>query len=273
MSEPAKAPPPAVPATTILLVRPSRRHDPTSPPEVFMVERHHKIDAFSGALVFPGGKVETADGDARLKPRVDGGDSLPDVERTFRVAGVREAFEECGVLLARRSGSHALISAAELKPIEQRWRQKLTDDEASILDMVEAEDLVLVLDRMVPFAHWVTPIFAPRRFDTWFFIAEAPEDQLAVHDGSESVESVWIDPKQAVAEADAGKRTLVFATRQNLLMLAESGSMRAAIEASSKRKIVSCQPKVIERDGLKWMVIPPEAGYAVSEIRFNRPAA
>jgi hypothetical protein len=66
---------------------------------------------------------------------------------------------------------------------------------------------------------------------------------------------------------------LVFATRQNLLMLAESGSMRAAIEASSKRKIVSCQPKVIERDGLKWMVIPPEAGYAVSEIRFNRPAA
>ena len=72
----------------------------------------------------------------------------------------------------------------ELAPIEQRWRRKLAEDEASILDMAEAEDLVLAIDRMVPFAHWITPIFAPRRFDTWFFIAEAPGDQVELHDGS-----------------------------------------------------------------------------------------
>jgi 8-oxo-dGTP pyrophosphatase MutT (NUDIX family) len=268
--KPERSPPPAVPATTVLLVRPSVAGNAASPPEVFMVVRHHQIDSFSGALVFPGGKLETADGDPRLKARVDGGDALSDAERGFRVAGVREAFEECGILLARKSGAQTLVSAAELAPIEQRWRRKLAEDEASILDMVEAEDLVLVTDRMVPYAHWITPIFAPRRFDTWFFIAEAPEDQVALHDGSESVDSVWINPDAAVEEADAGKRTLVFATRQNLLMLGESDTVADALQTSRARTIVSCQPKVIERDGQKYLTIPPEAGYATSEIRFDR---
>jgi hypothetical protein len=161
-------------------------------------------------------------------------------------------------------------TAAELAPIEQRWRRTLAEDEASILDMAEAEDLVLAIDRMVPFAHWISPIFAPRRFDTWFFIAEAPQDQVALHDGSESVDSVWINPDTAVEEADAGKRTLVFATRQNLLMLGASDTVADALQTSRARTIVSCQPKVIERDGQKYLTIPPEAGYATSEIRFDR---
>ena len=89
-------------------------------------------------------------------------------------------------------------------------------------------------------------------------------------DGSESVDSVWIDPDVAVAEADAGKRTLVYATRQNLLMLGESDTVADALQASRARTIVSCQPRVIERDGQKYLTIPPEAGYATSEIRFDR---
>jgi len=107
---------------------------------------------------------------------------------------VREAFEECGILLARQRGQRALIAAVDLKGIEDRWRARLAKDEASIVDLVEAEDLELATDLMVPFAHWITPTFAPRRFDTWFFLAEAPEDQIALHDGSESVDSVWIAP-------------------------------------------------------------------------------
>src|SRR6185312_4420635 len=179
------------PATTVLLLRPSVPGEGTSPLEVFMVVRHHQIDAFSGALVFPGGKLEKADGDPGLRARCGGADGVGDEELGFRVAGVREAFEECGVLLARRRGERAVIAAADLKSIEQRWRTKLAKDEASIVDLVEAEDLELATDLMTPYAHWITPTFAPKRFDTWFFIAEAPEDQVALHDGSESVESVW----------------------------------------------------------------------------------
>ena len=251
----------ARPATTVLLVRPSVPGEGTSPLEVFMVVRHHKIDAFSGALVFPGGKLEDADGDARLRARCAGVDKIKDDELKFRIAGVREAFEECGILLARKRGQHALIVAADLKGIEERWRARLTKDEASIVDLVEAEDLEIATDLMVPFAHWITPTFAPRRFDTWFFIAEAPEDQIALHDGSESVDSVWTGAQQALDEAAAGKRTLVHATLKNLELLVEGGTVAGAIGAASDRKVVTVQPWVEHRDGKRFLHIPPDAGY------------
>src|SRR5207342_1419108 len=145
---------------------------------------------------------------------------------------VREAFEECGVLLARKRGQRTLIAAADLLGIEQKWRAKLAKDEASIVDLVEAEDLELATDLMTPFAHWITPTFAPKRFDTWFFLAEAPEDQIALHDGSESVDSVWIKAQDAIDEAAAGKRTLVHATLKNLELLVEEGTVGGAIAAA-----------------------------------------
>ena len=212
---PKKEAAPPRPATTVLLLRPSQAGDAGSPLEVFMVVRHHQIDSFSGALVFPGGKLETADGDPRLRARSGSSEGVSDEELTFRIAGVREAFEECGILLARKRGQRALIGAVELKPIEGRWRDRLAKDEASIVDLVEAEDLELAIDLMTPYAHWITPTFAPKRFDTWFFLAEAPADQVALHDGSESVDSVWIGAEEAIAEAQAGKRTLVHATLKN----------------------------------------------------------
>src|SRR5216684_6617469 len=138
---PKKEPAPPRPATTVLLLRPSKAGDAASPLEVFMVVRHHQIDAFCGALVFPGGKLEDADGDARLRARCGGADRIGDGELKFRIAGVREAFEECGVLLARKRGQRALIAAADLKAIEEKWRAKLAKDEASIIDLVDSEDL------------------------------------------------------------------------------------------------------------------------------------
>ncbi|WP_085932080.1 NUDIX hydrolase [Enhydrobacter aerosaccus] len=258
---PRKEPSPPRPATTVLLLRPSKPGDAESPLEVFMVVRHHQIDSFSGALVFPGGKLEEADGDPRLRVRCGGADRLGDEELKFRVAGVREAFEECGILLARKPGQRALVGAADLKGIEERWRNKLAKDEASIVDLVEAEDLELATDLMTPFAHWITPTFVPKRFDTWFFLAEAPEDQVALHDGSESVDSVWIGAREAIDEAKAGKRTLVHATQKNLELLAEGGTVVGALSQATERKIVTVQPWVEVRDGKRYLHIPEGAGY------------
>ena len=249
------------PATTVLLLRPSQTGDAASPLEVFMVVRHHQIDSFSGALVFPGGKLEEADGAPSLRARCGGADKIDDAELKFRVAGVREAFEECGVLLARKRGQRALIGAADLKGIEERWRAKLAKDEASIVDMVEAEDLEIATELMTPYAHWITPTFVPKRFDTWFFLAEAPEDQIALHDGSESTDSVWIGPEEAIEEAKAGKRTLVHATTKNLELLAEGKTVAGAIAAASARKIVTVLPWVEVKDGKKFLHIPEGAGY------------
>lgn len=261
MTETKKQPPVPRPATTVLLVRPSQPGDAASDVEVFMVVRHHQIDAFSGALVFPGGKLEDADGDPRVRARCGGADKISAEELKFRVAGVREAFEECGILLARKPGQRAVIGAADLKGIEERWRAKLAEDEASILDLVEAEDLELATDLMTPYAHWITPVFAPKRFDTWFFIAEAPEDQIALHDGSESVESVWIAPQAAIDEATAGRRTLVHATTKNLELLAEGKTVAGALSQASQRKIITVQPWVEVRDGKRFLHIPEGSGY------------
>jgi 8-oxo-dGTP pyrophosphatase MutT (NUDIX family) len=252
---------PPRPATTVLLLRPSQAGDAGAPLEVFMVVRHHQIDAFSGALVFPGGKLETADGDPRLRARSGPSEGITDEELAFRIAGVREAFEECGILLARKRGQRALIGALDLKPIEDRWRDKLAKDEASIVDLVEAEDFELAIDLMTPYAHWITPTFAPKRFDTWFFLAEAPADQVALHDGSESVDSVWIGAEEAIAEAQAGKRTLVHATLKNLELLAEGGTVAGALTQARARRIQTVQPWVEQREGKRYLHLPPDAGY------------
>jgi 8-oxo-dGTP pyrophosphatase MutT (NUDIX family) len=258
---PKKVPAPPRPATTVLLLRPSTLGDAASPLEVFMVVRHHQIDSFSGALVFPGGKLEDGDGDPRLRARCGNAESCSAEELKFRVAGVREAFEECGVLLARKRGQRAVVAAADLKGIEQRWRAKLAKDDATIVDLVEAEDLEIATDLMTPFAHWITPTFAPKRFDTWFFLAEAPQDQIALHDGSESVDSVWIGAQQAIDEATTGKRTLVHATLKNLELLTEGKTVVGTISQAIERKIVTVQPWVETRDGKRFLHIPEGAGY------------
>src|SRR5471030_505322 len=260
MTEKKEAAPPR-PATTVLLLLPSKKGDAGSPLEVFMVVRHHAIDSFSGALVFPGGKLEDSDGDAKLKARCGGADKISADELKFRVAGIREAFEECGVLLARKPGQCSVIAAADLKSIEDKWRARLVKNEANMLNLVEAEDLQLATDLMTPFAHWITPTFVPKRFDTWFFLAEAPQDQIALHAGSESTDSVWIAPQAAIDESKAGKRTLVHATTKNLELLAEGKTVTGALSQASERKIVTVEPWVETREGKRFLHIPEGAGY------------
>jgi hypothetical protein len=133
--------------------------------------------------------------------------------------------------------------------------QQADQDEASIVDLVEAEDLGArhrVHDAVRPLDH---ADLRAQRFDTWFFLAEAPEDQVALHDGSESSDSVWIGAQAAIDEGQAGKRTLVHATPKNLELLAEGGTSPALAQAQ-KRAIVTVQPWVETRDGKRFLHIP-----------------
>lgn len=247
---------PLIAAATVLLVR---KADPQL--QVFMVVRHHQIDFASGALVFPGGKLENADGDERLIPFIGGIDVARDALRAFRVAAIREAFEECGVLLARAKGEKTLVSPQRLKQLETDWRTKLVKNEASILDMATAENLELAADLMLPYSHWLTPTFMKKRFDTWFFIAEAPSDQLAVHDGHESVDSVWISPSQALADMEAKTRTIIYPTRLNLMLLDRSQTVAQALDSSRDRDIKPVLPWIEEIEGRKWLKIAADAGF------------
>ena len=149
--------------------------------------------------------------------------------------------------------------------LEERHRAALDAHEIAIDALAEREDLELACDALVPFAHWITPVFMPKRFDTWFFLMAAPPDQVAVHDGHESVDSVWIRPQDAVAEADAGRRTIIFPTLLNVKKLGRSATVPEAIAAARSAPVVTVLPTVADTERGKMMRIPAEAGYDVSE--------
>jgi 8-oxo-dGTP pyrophosphatase MutT (NUDIX family) len=239
--------------------------------EVFMVVRHQQIDFASGALVFPGGKLAPGDYDPRVQKRCTGVEGLPPEQIALRVGAIREAFEECGVLLARAGG--ASISQARLAELGERYRGALDRGEIGIADMLEREDLSLGCGELVPFAHWITPSFMHKRFDTYFYLAVAPPEQVALHDGREMVDSLWLRPADAVAQAAAGRRTIVPATLLNVEKLGLSATVAEALAAARAKPLVTVQPEVIAQgpEGMR-LRIPADAGYRVNEFEFAMPS-
>ena len=127
-----------------------------------MTLRHEEAGFAGGALVFPGGKVDPAD---RPPPGIARTRRLDEATLVLRIAAIRETFEECGILLARAGG--ALLSAG-LAAMLQRHAA-----DAGFAALVAAAGLELAIDDLVPYAHWITPVDRPKRFDTHFFLAPA----------------------------------------------------------------------------------------------------
>jgi 8-oxo-dGTP pyrophosphatase MutT (NUDIX family) len=234
--------------------------------EVLMVTRHHKVDFATGALVFPGGKVNSGDQDPRVHGRCSGIVGCSHYEIALRVAAIREAFEESGLLLARKRGATRLIDAHQATELGPRYRKRLDSGEMGIADMLEAEDLELACEELVPFAHWITPTFLPKRFDTYFYLAVAPAEQVALHDGKETVESVWLTPADALAQTESGQRTMVIATTMNVRRLGASASIADAVRAAQRQPIVTVLPELILGSNGRALRIPAEAGYGATEI-------
>jgi 8-oxo-dGTP pyrophosphatase MutT (NUDIX family) len=253
MSQPATP----VPAATVLMLR-QRQYL-----EVFMVVRHHQIDFASGALVFPGGKVDQGDFDPELIPYLHQPHADPTL-RAMQVAAIRESFEECGVLLARPEGSNQLIDSERLATLVPCQKQ-LNDGVISIGQFLQREKLVLACDQLHHFAHWITPTMVPKRFDTHFFLAVAPEDHLAIHDGHENVDSVWIRPADAVAAAHNRTRTIIFPTLRNVERLARFATPAEAIADCQVQAVIPVEPWSETRTDGTWLCIPANAGYDITE--------
>src|SRR6476469_4358283 len=205
------------PASTILLLRDSKAAKET---EVFMMVRHYEIDFNSGALVFPGGSVDKNDKEIIDRPKLySGGDGLDASALSFRIAAIRETFEESGILLARPNGSNALIDARRAGEIEAAHRAALCESRTTFLKVLADNGLLLALDDLVPYAHWITPEGMPKRFDTWFVLAAAPPEQVGAHDGKESTDSIWVSPRAALEGGESGRFKLPFPPTRNLIKL------------------------------------------------------
>jgi 8-oxo-dGTP pyrophosphatase MutT (NUDIX family) len=242
MSVPS-APPVPRPSTTVLLVR-----DGPAGLEVLMVVRSEK-SFYSSAMVFPGGVVDPEDREEAWLDHVDGGQGLEAEERAFRIAGYRELYEETGILLLDAPAAASAPRAGE----------------AAFREVVAASGGKLDLSAMTPFARWITPEGAPKRFDAHFRLCSLTTDTVAVSDGRETVSAEWVRPAEAIALGERRERILLPPTRCQLDLLAQAGTVEDAVAAARARPIRPVTPSFTRREEGTFITIPADSGYPVLE--------
>ncbi|MDH5373846.1 MAG: hypothetical protein OEX97_12960, partial [Acidimicrobiia bacterium] len=115
--------------------------------------------------------------------------------------------------------------------------------------LARSERLVLDLSSLAWWSWWVTPIGVHRRFDTRFFVALAPEDQVAGHDDVETVHSVWTTPRGALSAAAEGRAMVILPTRKNLEQLTMHATAQAAVDWAAEQTPPRIGPEIVDEGG------------------------
>ncbi len=242
---------PARPAATAVLMR-----DGEGGLEVLLLRRNRTSGFVPGAYVFPGGRVDPADSDARVFERVPG--ELPEEPaREYWAAVLREVFEETGVLLAQDAEGGYAADAVSDAGLEE-LRVSLLDDRLSLLDVLERRGLRPALDRLVYVAHWITPEVEPRRFDTRFFLASLPPGRSTTFEPREMSDAVWLAPPAALERFAAGTLPMVFPTVRTLESVAGFESVAAAFGALRGRPVRPLLPRLVRTPDGVGLVLDDE---------------
>jgi 8-oxo-dGTP pyrophosphatase MutT (NUDIX family) len=228
--------------------------------EVFMLERHIKSDFAGGAYVFPGGTVDAADRDPALTGLVDGSEELaartdedPDLVRALAVCAIRETFEEAGILLARHEDG---------RPVQlddAAWSEKrraLANREIDAVTLAKETGIRYAADLLRFWQRWVTPVFAPRRYDTRFFVAVMPAGQTPLHDDVETTDSTWVHPADAIARGRSGELVIIFPTRMTLESLAGLETTASVFDTAKARPTTPILPRFVVEDGEGHVYLP-----------------
>jgi 8-oxo-dGTP pyrophosphatase MutT (NUDIX family) len=254
-------------AATVMLVR-----DGADGMEVFMLRRNLNSDFVGGAYVFPGGAVDEEDRHADLEAVCrglsdDGASARLDVARgglAYWVAAVRECFEEAGVLLAVDRDTGEVLSFAD-PDIAERFnghRALVDAGERRLLEVCEMEHLLVAADSIQYFAHWITPVGPPRRYDTRFFVAAAPPEQHPLHDDRETIANIWVRPADALGMHDAGELDMIFPTIKNLEAISRfERSVDLLDAARAIGAVPAIQPRIVQEPGGTRILLPGDEGF------------
>jgi 8-oxo-dGTP pyrophosphatase MutT (NUDIX family) len=248
--------------------------------EVLMLRRTPHAVFSPGASVFPGGAVDLTDGAATLLHRVTGGDdagasaemSLERGGAAVKVAAVRECFEEAGLLVARTRATGELVDVTEPSRRHDlaQLRHELNAGAATWEQVLERADATIDLRDLHLFAHWRTPIGAPRRYDTWFFVAAAPDGDDGVHDDNEVVASEWVAPLDALERFRDGDIDLIFPTMRTLTVLSQFETASDAIAAlTSVPRDDAGRPAVVPDGGGERVALHDGAPHATASPGFG----
>lgn len=252
-----------LPAATVTLVR-----DSDDGLEVLMLQRNFQSGFMPGIYVFPGGALDESDYSQEARALCIGLDDstasgILKVERgglAYWIAAIRESFEEAGILLA--CDAHGdMVDLTDPAALERfrACRDALNGGERQFSALVAAENLRLAADRLVYFSHWITPLGAPRRYDTRFFIARAPEAQDALHDDLETIGHRWVRPPAALAAHARGQFSLRTPTLRTLELFGQFRAADELIAAMRGRIEVQTLLPRIAKDGRR--LLPGDPGY------------
>ncbi len=246
MTQPA---PDARLAATVILWR--DRADAAA--ELLMVERASSMVFAGGALVFPGGAVDAADEALAATMAID----LPLEETSARIAAIRETLEESGLGL----GFPEAFPARDLAAMRAALHGG-----AALGDLLAGHGLTLDLDGLIPFARWHPGAIerARRVYDTRFYLARAPEGQVATADTNETVHLFWREAAATIAACDAGEGRIIFPTRRNLERLGQFDRFDAAVAHAAAIPVEKVTPWLEDRAGVRHLCIPKHLGYPVT---------
>jgi 8-oxo-dGTP pyrophosphatase MutT (NUDIX family) len=254
---------PALPAATVTLVR-----DTAQGVEVLMLQRNHQSGFMPGMFLFPGGAIDPGDHAPEVTARcptlndstASAALGLTEGGLAYWAAAIRESFEEAAVLLACDERGE-LVNPRDPGRAERfdEYRRKLNAGEEELGPILEAERLTLAVERLTYFSHWITPVSAPRRYDTRFFVAVAPEGQEAAPDNVEAIHHVWVNPARAVDRYRSGEYKMRTPTIRTLEQFAEFDRTDSLIEALRALHDIPAMLPRIGPDGKR--LLPGDAGY------------
>ncbi len=232
-------------AATTILVRARETQ-----PEILLLKRGEHARFMPNAYVFAGGALDLNDESAQVCHLCQGLDDrraseqleLPSNGLRFFVAAVREAFEECGLLLAY-DGRGEMVDLSSWDEMRLReMRLKISGGQLSFAELCRAQGWRLAVDKLAFFSHWITPP-GRMRFDTRFFLCAAPPQQTASLAGNEMSELVWRTAAEALSEHANKKLLLMYPTSAILKEIAAMRGIGELFEfASRPRKIVPITP-------------------------------
>lgn len=219
--------------------------------DVFMLRRVSTMEFAPRMMVFPGGGVDPRDADPSLPwagpSPAQWGRTLVADEATARelvVAAVREVFEECGVLLAGPDAESVVGDVSG--PQWQAEREALLSREVSLAQMLIRRGLVLRSDLLRARAHWITPEFEPKRYDTRIFAALMPAGQIADDQTSEADHAAWADPVQLLEDYATGAALMLPPTVVCVEQVAAASSVAAFLAAEVRMAPVT--PTLVRTD-------------------------